>query len=91
MIVTIKLEVEGLGDRIRELRKSQGLRQDDLRRILYVSESYISKIETEKEGVGIPYNSLLNLLSLLEIPTDAIEKTKIQFEEELKDLIFENR
>jgi transcriptional regulator with XRE-family HTH domain len=88
MIVTVKVKMNGLGDRLRELRVRQGIKQEDLAQIMGCSGSYISKIEREADSGGISYDSLLEILSALEVSPVLIQEIRERFEKELTELIF---
>ncbi len=45
--------MKDLGERIREIRKRKGMRQDDLADKLEVSNTYISKLENGKKQITI--------------------------------------
>ena len=96
--------MEDLGSRIKELRKSRHLRQDDLARVLNLSRGAISNLEHNRRGLSL--KQLQTLCSYFKVdmeyfgvhPTaeetiSLLERAKLLFEsdipEEKKDELYQ--
>lgn len=68
MIVTLKVSVTGLGDRLKRLREKKGCSQKGLAKRLKCSESYVSKIENESLSADLPVEKLLSVVKAMGYP-----------------------
>lgn len=77
------------GCRVRALRKSRNLTQEQLSAVLHISIDHLGKIEVGKRGISI--DLLLDLSEALEVSLDFLVKGDINTRTDAKGLIRQMR